>query len=184
MSRIYTFLSIMLLVSCTQPETKFPVYAWMGGQGDASDKQIRANFKELADRGITGLMYNGGHAQETYRRVGRIAKKAGLEFHAWIPTMVQGENPELPAELHAVNGLGESAYDKPAYVDYYTFLCPSREEVSHFLASLYGSIADLPEVDGIHLDYIRYPDVILAEGLWDKYGLVMDREYPQFDYCY
>ncbi len=26
--------------------------------------------------------------------------------------------------------------------------------------------------------------MILARGLWDKYGLVMDREYPQYDYCY
>jgi hypothetical protein len=49
---------------------------------------------------------------------------------------------------------------------------------------MYGRIADIPEVDGIHLDYIRYPDVILARGLWKKYGLVMDREYPQYDYCY
>ena len=46
------------------------------------------------------------------------------------------------------------------------------------------NIAALEEVDGIHLDYIRFPDVILARGLWDKYGLVMDREYPQYDYCY
>ena len=92
---------------------------------------------------------------ETYQRVGRIAKDLGLEFHAWIPTMVQAKHPELPSELYAVNGLGESAFDKPAYVDYYKFLCPSREEVVRFLSLLYGRIADLPEVDGIHLDYIR-----------------------------
>jgi hypothetical protein len=49
---------------------------------------------------------------------------------------------------------------------------------------MYAAVADVPEVDGIHLDYIRFPDVILARGLWEKYGLVMDREYPQFDYCY
>jgi hypothetical protein len=64
------------------------------------------------------------------------------------------------------------------------FSAPIREEVYRFLEQLYGKVADLPEVDGIHLDYIRFPDVILAEGLWKKYGLVMDREYPQFDYCY
>ena len=52
------------------------------------------------------------------------------------------------------------------------------------MANMYGTIADVPEVDGIHLDYIRFPDVILGKGLWKKYGLVMDREYPQYDYCY
>jgi hypothetical protein len=108
----------------------------------------------------------------------------GMEFHTWIPTMVQGNNPKLDPDLYGVSGLGESAFDKPPYVGYYKFLCPNREEVYQFLAELYGSIADLDVVDGIHLDYIRFPDVILAEGLWDKYGLVMDREYPQFDFCY
>jgi hypothetical protein len=98
--------------------------------------------------------------------------------------MVQGKDKGIPPEVYAVNGLGESAYEKPAYVAYYTFLCPNRDEAFDFLSGLYGSIAKVPEVDGIHLDYIRFPDVILARGLWDKYGLVMDREYPQFDYCY
>ena len=74
--------------------------------------------------------------------------------------------------------------EKPAYVEYYKFLCPNRNEVYRFLADLYGDVADIEVVDGIHLDYIRFSDVILARGLWDKYGLVMDKEYPQFDYCY
>jgi len=129
-------------------------------------------------------MYNGGQDPATYKRVGGIAKEVGLEFHTWIPTMNQRENPKLDPDLYGVSGLGESAFDNPPYVSYYKFLCPNREEVYQFLAEMYGNIADLPEVDGIHLDYIRFPDVILAEGLWKKYGLVMDREYPQFDFCY
>ena len=52
------------------------------------------------------------------------------------------------------------------------------------MLNLYGKVADIPEVDYIHLDYIRYVDVILARGLWEKYGLVMDEEYPTADYCY
>ncbi len=35
-----------------------------------------------------------------------------------------------------------------------------------------------------HLDYIRYPDVILPVALWPKYNLVQDKEYPEFDFCY
>ena len=35
----------------------------------------------------------------------------------------------------------------------------------NFLAEMYGNVAAVEEVDGIHLDYIRFPDVILAEGL-------------------
>ena len=98
--------------------------------------------------------------------------------------MVQGKNPKIDESWYALNGNGESAFDKPAYVDYYKFLCPNREEVYNFLSELYTAVAAVDEVDGIHLDYIRFPDVILARGLWDKYGLVMDREYPEYDYCY
>jgi uncharacterized lipoprotein YddW (UPF0748 family) len=183
---------LTLLFSCGQvseekkveSEQTIPCYAWLGGPGNSTDEELSANFAELKEKGITGLMYNGGQDPATYERVGSIAKFAGLEFHTWIPTMLQRENPALKKEWYAVNRLGESAFEKPAYVDYYKFLCPSREEVYQFLENMYGRIADLPEVNGIHLDYIRFPDVILAEGLWEKYGLVMDREYPQYDYCY
>jgi len=174
------------LVSCSpsHQEYKIPVYAWLSGPGDAADHEIKEHFTDLNNKGIDGLMYNAGHDPETYRRVGRIAKEVGLEFYAWIPTLMQGENPEIDKSWYAVNGKGESAFDKPAYVDYYKFLCPNRPEVNNFLSKLYTSVAAVDEVDGIHLDYIRFPDVILARGLWDKYGLVMDREYPQYDYCY
>lgn len=181
-------LSLLALVYCSpkkeQTSIKIPVYAWLGGPGESTDSEIEALFIDYREKGIDGLIYNGGQDPQTYRRVGKIAKKAGLEFHAWIPTMVQANNPSLKPEWYAINGKGESAYDKPAYVNYYKFLCPSRPEVYKFLSEMYSSIAAVDEVDGIHLDYIRFPDVILAEGLWDKYGLVMDKEYPEFDYCY
>lgn len=201
MIRFLAIFSIIWLTACSPPsakknqqtdaaipetrtEIKVPVYAWLGGPGSATDEEIRVSFTDLKNRGIVGLLYNGGHNPETYKRVGGIAGEVGLEFQTWIPTMIQGKNPKLPHELYALNGLGESAFDKPAYADYYKFLCPSNEQVYRFLEELYGQIADLEEVDGIHLDYIRFPDVILGRGLWDKYGLVMDREYPQYDYCY
>ena len=184
MKKLLSILVIALFfASCTQ-KSKIPVHAWMGHNKELSDQGLKDQFIDLKSKGIDGLMYSGGHDPETYKRVGKIVKEVGLEFHTWIPTMVQGEDKKLDSTLYALNGLGESAFDKPAYVPYYKFLCPNKEKVYDFLANLYGSIADIEEVDGIHLDYIRFPDVILARGLWDKYGLVMDKEYPQFDYCY
>ena len=190
MKNLLILILVFITLSCAQkkmPEDKpykVPVYGWLGGPGEATDDTIKAQFIDLKNRGIDGLMYNGGQNPDTYRRVGKIAKEVGLEFHTWIPTMVQGKHPKLDSSLYAINGKGESAWDKPAYVPYYKFLCPSREEVFQFLAEMYGAVAEVEEVDGIHLDYIRFPDVILARGLWDKYGLVMDREYPDYDYCY
>lgn len=185
MKKLLGLLLVFLLFSCTQTEqTKIKCYAWMSGPGKATDTELKVYFDDLKGKGLDGLMYSAGHNPEIYQRVGKIAKEAGLEFHAWIPTMIQGENPKLDSAWYAVNGLGESAFSKPAYVDHYKFLCPDREEVYQFLEELYADVAAIPEVDGIHLDFIRFPDVILARGLWEKYGLVMDREYPQFDYCY
>lgn len=172
------------IANAENPPSKIPVYAWLGGPGGATDEEIQGEFEDLKSKGIDALMYNGGQDPEVYRRVGKIAKAAGLEFHTWIPTMVQSKKPEIEEGWYAINGLGESALEKPAYVDYYKFLCPSKQGTYDFLENMYTTIADVEEVDAIHLDYIRFPDVILARGLWEKYGLVMDREYPQFDYCY
>ncbi len=191
---LFTLITIAFM-SCTSTQestgegsggasTKIPVYAWLGGPGESSDAELKAQFEDYKAKGIDVLMYNGGQDPATYSRVGKIAKAAGLGFRTWIPTMVQAPKEGIDNSWYAYNGLGESAFDKPAYVDYYKFLCPSKEGTYNFLEGLYTAVAEVPEVDAVHLDYIRFPDVILARGLWDKYGLVMDREYPQYDYCY
>ena len=187
------YLLLILLFACTQSATdstvdttadKIPVYAWLGGPGEETDEEILKKFKDYKEKGIDVLMYNGGQDPAVYSRVGKLAKAAGLGFHTWIPTMVQQPRPGLDSSIYAINRKGESTFDKPPYVDYYRFMCPCRSETYEFLENMYSKIADVPEVDAIHLDYIRYPDVILARGLWDKYGLVMDKEYPEYDYCY
>ncbi len=192
LNRFYLVLFTLLVVACNTPRQKegsikkykVPCYAWSSGPGSATDEELKANFMNLKTKGIDVLLYNGGQNYDTYKRVGKIAKAEGLGFHAWIPTMKQNLQEELNPEWYAVNRKGESAYDKPAYVSNYHFLCPSLPGVKDYLIDMYSKIADLKEVDGIHLDYIRFPDVILAPGLWEKYGLVMDKEYPSYDYCY
>jgi hypothetical protein len=177
--------ALVLLALCSgNTGTKVPVHAWLGGPKQATDAELAAKFADLKTKGVDALLYSAGHDPAVYRRLGKLAKAAGLGFQAWIPTLVQEPEPGLKPEWYAVNGKGESAFDKPAYVDHYKFLCPAREEVYLYLEELYGRVADVPEVDAVHLDFIRFPDVILAKGLWKKYGLVQDREYPQFDYCY
>jgi uncharacterized lipoprotein YddW (UPF0748 family) len=184
MKKIPILLFALMAISLGVQAKKIPVHAWLGGPGKATDNEIAAYFADLKAKGIDALMYNGGHDPATYERVGKLAHEAGLEFHAWIPALMQAYSNKLDSSWYAVNGLGESALTHPAYVPHYTFLCPEREEVYRFLEELYVNVANVPYVDGIHLDYIRFPDVILARGLWKKYNLVMDREYPQFDYCY
>ena len=92
------------------------------------------------------------------------------------------------AEKHpgwfAVNGRGKPAHTHPAYVGYYRFMCPNHPEVREYLRLRIKSVGTIDGLAGIHLDYIRLPDVILAEALQPRYHIVQDREYPEYDYCY
>jgi uncharacterized lipoprotein YddW (UPF0748 family) len=56
--------------------------------------------------------------------------------------------------------------------------------VHEFLRRRVTELAAFDGLDGINLDYIRFPDVILAEALQSTYDIVQDREYPEYDYCY
>jgi uncharacterized lipoprotein YddW (UPF0748 family) len=100
-----------------------------------------------------------------------------------MPCNIESVRSEHP-EWYMVNRLGESAAEKPAYVDYYRFLCPSRPEVSRFLAQTVEELAVIEHLDGVHLDYIRYPDVILPEALQPRYGISQKSEEAAYDYCY
>ncbi len=116
-----------------------------------------------------------------------IASETGIELHAWIITMEYPD--EITMKEHpswfVVNGKGESCIDKPAYIDDYRWLCPSNPEVIEFTKSRITELCAYDELAGIHLDYIRYPDVILAPAHRVKYDIPQDELiHPQFDYCY
>lgn len=160
--------------------TKIPVYGWQGEGGDATEASIQADFSKWKAHGLDGMCYNaGGFHVEKHARAAKIAHANGLEYHAWIPTMLKGD---ADSTWYAVNRKGESAYKVQAYVPYYKCMCPNNDDVANYLVTEYSKIAEIPEVDYVHLDYIRYVDVILARGLWEKYGLVMNEEYPTADY--
>jgi uncharacterized lipoprotein YddW (UPF0748 family) len=91
----------------------------------------------------------------------------------------------MPHEWYAVNSLGQSADMYPSYANTYRFLDPANPEVKEFLTQQYMTIASIPNVDYVRLDFMRYPDVILASGLGELYGLQdVEGEYAPADYCY
>ena len=95
--------------------------------------------------------------------------------------------PEILAkhpDRYNVNALGESAANRPAYVDDYKFLDPGRPEVGEWVQETVNELGAIPQLTGIHLDYIRHPDAILPRGLWKKYNIVQDKVYPAYDYGY
>jgi uncharacterized lipoprotein YddW (UPF0748 family) len=174
-------------------------WVWMTPKLDVSAAELKRSFAVMRASGIdavTAEIYNGQHAFYRSRRfpvkaewletVLPLATAEHLEVHAWMWTMpcllpdVISKHPDW----YNVNAKGESAVDKPAYVDYYKFLDPARPEVREFIRGTVHELAEVSGLAGIHLDYVRHPDAILPKGLWAKYGIVQDRVYPPYDYGY
>jgi len=159
-------------------------WAWVhGGRTRRTPTEWRAYFARLSNFGIGGLLVGGGDA----RLLSDAAHAEGLAFHRWVWVLNRNDDAELKSkhpEWFMVSRDGRSCLDHPPYVPYYKWLCPTREGARAHVRARIADIAADPAVDGVHLDYVRFPDVILPRGLWDKYGLVQDREYPEFDFCY
>jgi uncharacterized lipoprotein YddW (UPF0748 family) len=156
-------------------------WTWTDGGEKLKPAEQKRRFKQFREAGINAVLFSSFNAD-----VLACAKDHGLETHAWTWALCRGDKELLQKhpDWYDVNRLGESAADKPAYVNYYHFLCPSHPQVGDHLAKMVSDLGDTANLDGIHLDYIRYPDVILPVALWKKYNLVQNEELPQFDYCY
>ncbi len=159
-------------------------------------KRLFATMRAANIRAILPEIYEGRHAYfasqhlpvktDLLGRLLPIARTEGLEVHAWMwsmPCLVPEVMQKHP-DWYNVNANGESAVDKPAYVEYYRFLDPGRPEVREWVQSTVKELASIPDLTGIHLDYIRHPDAILPKGLWSKYNIVQDKVYPPYDYGY
>lgn len=174
-------------------------WAWAIPKEGKSNDYWKKLFSKAKESGIDGIIlevYNGSYSffdnnrlpvkEDVLSKVIPICHSLGLEIHTWMWTMPCNikEMVEKHPEWYAVNGKGESAALKPAYVDYYKFLDPCNENAQEFIKGNLESLAKISETDGVHLDYVRLPDVILAEALQPKYNIVQDREYPEYDYSY
>ena len=78
--------------------------------------------------------------------------KRGMEIHAWIATIPVGAKSSLGCRLLVQKGFRIRSYSTGSYLD------PADPAVAPYLASICGEIVRKYDVDGINLDYIRYPD--------------------------
>ena len=159
-------------------------WAWMHGLKEPLDSSAHAMLSRLDSAGISAVL-TGGDADYLNRFI-PIAQEYGIEVHAWTWIVNQPGNQECQShpEWYAVSREGKSSLEERPYVDYYQWLCPSKHEVRQYLKAKVADKAQVPGLAAVHFDYIRWPDVILPSGLWEKYDLVMDKEYPPYDFCY
>ena len=125
------------------------------------------------------------------------ANAAGLRVHAWVNVLSLSQNPQAPIvaqigrDAVLVDRHGRSLLDYPDYEvpapdrAYYRmgtpglYLDPAAPGVADWLVALFGElVARYPALAGLHLDYIRYPDVLpFTPG--SRFGVGLDFGYGE-----
>ncbi|MDR0961701.1 MAG: family 10 glycosylhydrolase [Mediterranea sp.] len=177
-----------LMTSCADtpkaPESYPLFWTWL-------DYHPSMNFdsvcRVMQETGIDGVMLNAA-TPDQYRQAIPVAHKYGIEVYAWLWTMNLEHGRDSIVKAHpdwqSVNRNGDSLADSMAYVNYYKFMCPILPEVRDFIRQKIEAYCAVEGLNGIAIDYHRFVDVILPTTLWPHYGIVQDKEYPQWDYGY
>lgn len=206
--RLFAFIVVVTAIfsisSCTEKidNSEDKVWAWVSGSIKMSDEKMEEYFINCKECGIDAIImechgakpaildsttFRDDAAIEIISRAAQFAKKYDIELHAWIWTTNRTEMTLRKAhpEWYQVNAQGESCLDIKLYNrEHYRWLCPSHPEVTEYLKDRVRELAEIDGLTGIHLDFIRYPDVILPYGLHESRGVVQDKVYPLWDFCY
>lgn len=154
-------------------------WIWSRPSDKDTDEELAARYKKFHDSGVVGVFF-----ESDSERHFRAAKAQGLQAHRWMWIMNRGDALKEHPEWAAVSRSGKNTADNPPYVNYYRWMCPSKPEVKEFLVSQVKDALSKDYVDGIHFDYVRYSDAVLAVNLWQLYGIKQTEELPDYDFCY
>jgi uncharacterized lipoprotein YddW (UPF0748 family) len=111
----------------------------------------------------------------------RVAHREGLQVHAWVNAMPVWRNEPPPCDArHVFNQHGPSASgsemwmttapDGATVFPVGTFLDPGHPDVQAWLPSIYANLVREYDLDGIHFDYIRYPETEGTSGRGSAVG--------------
>ena len=206
--KIFTFIvviaTLISISSCKEKSnnSEEKVWAWVSGSLKMTDEKMEEYFSKSKECGIDAIImechgakpsildsttFRDDAAIEIISRASTFAKKYDIELHAWIWTTNRTEITlrEAHPEWYQVNAQGKSCVDIKLYNrEHYRWLCPSHPEVTEYLKDRVRELAEIDGLTGIHLDFIRYPDAILPYGLHESRGVVQDKVYPLWDFCY
>jgi uncharacterized lipoprotein YddW (UPF0748 family) len=158
------------------------LWIWTGIDTEAKTQSLVQRYRDLRAKGIEGIFLGGGIDNRNFEAI----KEAGLALHSWMWTTNRNELElrESHPDWFMVSRSGKSCVDEPPYVDYYRWLSPFAPGVGEYLEDKASELAEHPLIEGVHLDYVRYPDVILPRALWSTYGLDQSEELSDYDFCY
>ena len=181
----------LIFLSCSNAQNEhqsaadsFMIAAWTGAGMAESEAEWREKFQMFSEHGLTDLFLSAS-VEKTTEVVG-YASDYNINIHAWVWTLNRPGDTTAAKhpEWYAVNRNGDNSYDYRAYVDYYQWLSPFSPGAREYITSKMVSYANIPGLTSVHLDYVRYVDVILGADLQPKYDLMQDRQFPEYDYGY
>lgn len=149
-----------------------------------SNNELLKIIQKLAAEDVSGILAGG--SLEKLKTAGEICKISGIALEHWHMMLICNDKKiiEEHEDWFMVSREGKNSALHPPYVDYYRWLCPNHPDVVAYLTGIVEEYCQIVELQAFHLDYIRYPDVILPLKCQKQYGLKQLREEPQFDFCY
>ena len=121
----------------------------------------------------------------------KLAKERNMELHAWLWTFAVGNKAHNQVAKQPEDYLGPVITANPTWVmtdnqgrtrhinDGKTYMDPANPYVRQYLMQLIDEIADRYGVDGIHLDYIRYPFQDPGANFTHGYGTAAREEFQR-----
>ena len=185
---ILAFSLFLTLVQCSkiasESNTDFTIGAWTGADIAETEAEWNKKLSMFSEHGLTDLFLSA--SPEETERVAHYASEFDINIHAWVWTLNRPGDTTAAKhpEWYAVNRNGDNSYNYRAYVDYYQWLSPFSAGARDYIKSQMRTYAEIPGAASVHLDYVRYVDVILGADLQPKYDLVQDRQFPEYDYGY
>lgn len=195
MKKLIGFILIVATLSCanktreaevkqTAEKTDFVFATWTGAGGEFDKDKWEQKLAYYDSLGISEALVGG--SAEFLKKLIPLATEKNIKIHAWMWTLNRPEDTiaNKHPEWYAVNRLGQNSLEYRAYVDYYQWLSPFHPEAREHIKNNVRELAKVKGLASIHLDYVRYVDVILGKDLQPKYNLVQTTEMPEYDFGY
>lgn len=199
MKSIYLFAVLACFFSCsiyslsaknkkkeTVPEQRIILGVWDDVDKAASVDSIIRWMKPFDEVGIKNY-YMCGSPEEVARYIEAAKSYLGVKIHAWMFTVNAPKDSVALAhpEWFDVNRIGYNSHEYDPYVKHYKWLSPSVPEARQYMKDKAASFAALEGLASVHLDFIRYNDVVLGRRLQHrKFKIEQDTYRAEYDFGY
>ena len=190
MKKIFLLSILTFIISCNPKEkkqekiSKFIFSSWVNAGKEFKEDVWKRKLNYYDSLGISEILVGG--LPQVLEKIIPLANEKNIKVHGWMWTLNRPGDTiaQKHPEWYAVNRNGQNSLEYRAYVNYYQWLSPFHPEARKHIINNAKKMMQIKGLASVHLDYVRYPDVILGADLQPKYNLVQETEMPEYDYDY